>query len=62
MAMLKAKKEDDERKLGDVHYHMRKALNAAREAHKSAVATVYAASDAHLACTHDETTATGKGE
>ncbi|MGB5188770.1 hypothetical protein, partial [Robiginitalea sp.] len=62
VAMSNAKKASAARKLGDVHYHMRKSLNAAREAQKSATAAVYAASDAHYSCTHDDAPSTGKGE
>lgn len=62
VAMSNAKKASAARKLGDVHYHMRKSLNAAREAQKSATAAVYAASDAHYSCTHDDVPSTGKGE
>ena len=62
VAMSNAKKASAARKLGDVHYHMRKSLNAAREAQKSATAAVYAASDAHYSCTHDDAPSTGKGD
>lgn len=62
VAMINAKKASAARKLGDVQYHMRKSLNAAREAQKSATAAVYAASDAHYSCTHDDATGAGKGK
>jgi hypothetical protein len=62
VAMSNAKKATAARKLGDVHYHMRKSLNASREAQKSATAAVYAAADAHLSCTHEDASATGKGK
>ena len=62
VAMSNAKKASAARKLGDVQYYMRKALNAAREAHKSATAAVYAANDAHMSCTHDEDSSPGKGK
>jgi hypothetical protein len=61
VAMVNAKKAIGARKLGDIHYHMRKSLNAAREAQKSAMAAVYAASDAHYSCTHDDDSILGKG-
>jgi hypothetical protein len=62
VAMSNAKKAASARKLGDIHYFMRKALNAAREAHKAAEAAVYAANDAHMSCTHDEDSSPGKGK
>ncbi len=61
VAMNNSKKATAARKLGDVQYYMRKALNAAREAHKSATAAVYAASDAHYSCTHDDASTPGQG-
>lgn len=62
VAMSNAKKATAARKLGDVHYHMRKSLNAAREAQKSATTAVYAAADAHLGCNHEDGSASGKGK
>ena len=56
-----AKKASASGKLGDVHYYMRRSLQAAREACKTAELAVYAAYDAHGSCTHRDDTYTGKG-
>jgi hypothetical protein len=58
-AYTNAKKACSARNLGDVRYYMRKSLNAAKEAEKSADAAVYAASDALYSCDHTSVAAGG---
>ena len=49
-----AKKAYGMRKLGNIHYYMRKSLTASREAEKLAQSAVYAASDSFRSCTHSD--------
>ncbi|MEJ2585760.1 MAG: hypothetical protein P8Z38_12255 [Robiginitalea sp.] len=49
-----AKKAYGTRNLGNIHYYMRKSLNASREAEKLAQSAVYAASDSFRSCTHND--------
>ena len=49
-----AKKAYGMRKLGNIHYYMRKSLSASREAEKLAQSAVYAASDSFSSCTHND--------
>jgi len=49
-----AKKAYGTRKLGNIHYYMRKSLNASREAEKLAQSAAYAASDSFRSCTHSD--------
>lgn len=58
-AYTNAKKASGARNLGDVRYFMRKSLDAAKEAQKSADAAVYAASDALYSCDHQSVSAGG---
>ena len=58
-AYTNAKKASSARNLGDVRYFMRKSLDAAKEAQKSADAAVYAASDALFSCDHQTVSASG---
>ncbi|MEN8788958.1 MAG: hypothetical protein ABF293_11890 [Flavobacteriaceae bacterium] len=58
-AYTNAKKASGARNLGDVRYFMRKSLDAAKEAQKSADAAVYAASDALYSCDHTTVAAGG---
>ncbi|MDG1571395.1 hypothetical protein OZ410_03650 [Robiginitalea sp. M366] len=60
-AYQNAKKAGTVGKLGDLHFFMRKSLEAAREAGKSSEKAMYAAYDAFYSCTHKDTDA-GKGE
>lgn len=62
VAYTNAKKANGARSLGDVRYFMRKSLDAAREAQKSADAALYAASDARYSCDHQSATAGGGNE
>ncbi|WP_088340082.1 hypothetical protein [Robiginitalea sediminis] len=57
-----AKKASSARNLGDVHYYMRRALFAARQAHKRADAAAYAAYDAYHSCGHKDGVAARRGE
>ena len=59
VAYTNAKKASTARNLGDIRYFMRKSLDAAKEAQKSADATVYAASDALYSCDHQTVSAGG---
>ena len=58
-AYTNAKKANSARNLGDVRYFMRKSLDAAKEAKRSADAAVYAASDALYSCDHETVSAGG---
>jgi hypothetical protein len=58
-AYTNAKKASGARNLGDVRYFMRKSLDAAKQAQKSADAAVYAASDALYSCDHTTVAAGG---
>lgn len=58
-AYTNAKKAYSARNLGDVRYYMRKSLDAAKEAKRSADAAVYAASDALYSCDHETASAGG---
>ncbi|MGI9547426.1 MAG: hypothetical protein ACR2MM_09335 [Flavobacteriaceae bacterium] len=58
-AYSNAKKASGARNLGDVRYFMRKSLDAAKEAQKSADSAVYAASDAYYSCDHQTVSAGG---
>ncbi len=49
-----AKKAYGARKLGDLHYYMRKSLTATRQAEKLAESAAYAASDSFRSCTHSD--------
>lgn len=59
VAYTNANKANSARNLGDVRYFMRKSLDAAKEAKKSADAAVYAASDALYSCDHQTASAGG---
>ncbi len=59
VAYTNAKKASGARSLGDIRYFMRKSLDAAREAQKSADAAIYAASDALYSCDHQSMSAGG---
>ena len=58
-AYTNAKKASGARNLGDVRYFMRKSLDAAKEAQKSADAAIYAASDALYSCDHENVASGG---
>ena len=58
-AYAQAKMAYGARKLGDVNYHMRKSLNAAREAEEYSQKAVYAASDSYYSCSHSDVSARG---
>ncbi len=49
-----AKKAYGTRKLGNIHYYMRKSLDACREAEKLAESAAYAALDSYRGCTHGD--------
>ncbi len=53
-AFENAKKANTAKNLGDMHYYMRKSLNASREAQKSADDAGYAATIARMSCNHDD--------
>ena len=57
-----AKKAYGARKLGNIHYYMRQALSASREAEKFAQSAVYAASDSYRSCTHNDISLGDNGE
>ena len=57
VAYTNAKKASGARNLGDVRFFMRKSLDAAKEAQKSADAALYAASDALYSCDHETVSA-----
>ncbi len=59
VAYTNAKKASSSRSLGDIRFFMRKSLDAAREAQKSADAATYAAADALYSCDHQNVTAGG---
>ncbi|MDC6353288.1 MULTISPECIES: hypothetical protein [unclassified Robiginitalea] len=55
-----ARKASAAGKLGDIHYYMRRSLQAAREATRISEKATWAALDAHGSCTHEDDMATGK--
>lgn len=55
-----AKKASAAGKLGDIHFYMRRSLQAAIDARKVSEKATWAALDAHASCTHEDDTATGK--
>lgn len=57
-----AKKAYGTRKLGNIHYYMRKSLDASREAEKLAHSAMYAASDSYRSCTHNDVSLGGGGK
>ena len=59
LAYTNAKKASSARSLGDIRFFMRKSLDAAKEAQKSADAAIFAASDALYSCDHQSDTAGG---
>ena len=52
-AYANAKAANTARNLGDMHYYMRKSQQAGQEARDAADDAVYAASIAHMSCTHE---------
>ena len=57
-----AKKAYGTHKLGNIHYYMRKSLEASREAEKLAESAMYAAADSYRSCTHNDVSLGGGGE
>ena len=55
-----AKKAGHARNLGDIHFYMRRSLQAAREATRISEKAAWAALDAHGSCTHEGEIATGR--
>ncbi len=59
-AYTNAKKASVAGKLGDIHFLMRRSLQAAIDARKASEKATYAAFDAFASCTHDDGTAVGQ--
>ncbi|MBC2838318.1 hypothetical protein [Robiginitalea sp. SC105] len=59
-AYVNAKKASTAAKLGDIHFYMRRSLQASIDARKISEKATWAAMDAHASCTHTDDVATGK--